>query len=559
MTRKGVTAPGGCAAGEAGTGQRLLPAGSDTDAQQLSQPVSGSASRCPDTGCARGPTPWDADTPTHPPRHARPRGQLPQAADPASPAPVTPGERGMGVSGRLACHHGRVLWRGRFRFPQFPAARSRGGWLADVPHASLRHLLIRLGVSRTSYTNSTSASAHGAGIRPHSPPDTAVTPLTNPHARQQPFSLSLSLEIRLPSARTSQEAERNPRSSHTSPSRPRHDTEQRAHAAEAHPLRKALLPADTSRGQGRCGSVLGSRRDHAPGRPRPAPPPFRDREHARPPGQAEVSATPCVAVPAAGAPSTQLRVLSAPPARSPHEARGHGQHWAAAGDCAGHRVTARVWWPPGLTQGSPESARTPPSACVLHPAHSSRGVNGGRPSRQALPGAGSRSRRPSPKAWHRPSCSPRGVSRLRFPRAAGLVLLSRLYKRREVFSQMQEVKAQTRSKRSHTQTHPPVFTVTTRACNTVRVTSVTQCGDIARTITRTAHRRCLHMENCDAQMSQVWGGSPWEAGADDAGRCGTLTPVKCSVAGRTAACLTSKRSWARRGVRSPEPSLPRGS
>lgn len=194
------------------------------DAQQLSQPVSGSASRCPDTGCARGPTPWDADTPTHPPRHARPRGQLPQAADPASPAPVTPGERGMGVSGRLACHHGRVLWRGRFRFPQFPAARSRGGWLANVPHASLRHLLIRLGVSRTSYANSTSASAHGAGIRPHSPPDTAVTPLTNPHARQQPFSLSLSLEIHLPSARTSQEAERNPRSSHTSPSRPRHDT-----------------------------------------------------------------------------------------------------------------------------------------------------------------------------------------------------------------------------------------------------------------------------------------------------------------------------------------------
>lgn len=220
VTRKDVTAPGGCAAGEAGTGQRLLPTGSDTDAQQPSQPVTGSASRCPDTGCARGPTPWDADTPTHPPRHARPRGQLPQAADPASPAPVTPGERGMGVSGRLACHHGRVLWRGRFRFPQFPAARSRGGWLADVPHASLRHLLIRLGVSRTSYANSTSASAHGAGIRPHSPPDTAVTPLTNPHARQQPFSLSLSLEIRLPSARTSQEAERNPRSSHTSPSRP---------------------------------------------------------------------------------------------------------------------------------------------------------------------------------------------------------------------------------------------------------------------------------------------------------------------------------------------------
>lgn len=197
---------------------------------------------------------------------------------------------------------------------------------------------------------------------------------------------------------------------------------------------------------------------HAETTPRvgPAPPPFRDREHARPPGQAEVSATPCGAIPAAGAPSTQLRVLSAPPARSPHEARGHGQHWAAAGDCAGHRVTARAWWPPGLTQGSPESARTPPSAWVLHPAHSGRGVDGGRPSRQALPGAGSRSRRPSPKAWHRPSCSPRGVSRLRFPRAAGLVLLSRLYKRREVFSQMQEVKAQTRSKRSHTQTHPRV-------------------------------------------------------------------------------------------------------
>lgn len=111
----------------------------------------------------------------------------------------------------------------------------------------------------------------------------------------------------------------------------------------------------------------------------------------------------------------------------------------------------------------------------------------------------------------------------------------------------------------HTHRRIPVFPVTTRACNTVRVMSVTQCGDIARTITRTAHRRCLHMENCDAQMSQVWGGSPWEAGGDDAGRCGTLTPVKCSVAGRTAACLTSKRSWARRGVRSPEPSLPRGS
>lgn len=141
--------------------------------------------------------------------------------------------------------------------------------LADVPHASLRHLLIRLGVSRTSYANSTSASAHGAGIRPHSPPDTAVTPLTNPHARQQPFSLSLSLEIRLPSARTSQEAERNPRSSHTSPSRPRHGTEQRAHAAEAHPLRSCCLqtPAGDRDGAAACWG-------HAETTPRvgPAPP-----------------------------------------------------------------------------------------------------------------------------------------------------------------------------------------------------------------------------------------------------------------------------------------------